>query len=489
MARSTVRARHTLANDPSTVERSQAGTLPAAAPAIPGDAGAPAGVQCGEVHMNMHSTIVATDSDHEAKRTATGSPVSWDEAMTAYEQAHAEAEAFTPIWNELCEKEREGILAIPHATFRPDPHAGRSDPVSTADDSYVKDARRLVREVATGKCRLETETYPSLKEHFELCKEVAAAADERDAKIEALLVSLGMDEAEAKMEALGERQYETEWALLEMPAPDSAALLWKLEKLMLLEDGSCPPWGGRAIGPALNDARRLLGDRGRDDVLHAAWERRIEALSVYNALPHSEKDGEPYTPEEAAQWAIIDAAEDVIRSTVASTPEGVAIQLWTLMGHSVSQREDEEATHRRDLDYFEARGNKLDWAERLTVAALRSLQAQPADPKRAEEIAYLRVARAWVDRWRALGGSFGFICDADGQPGQLHRGMPLDLDRWEPTDKGRDDIRFRLIEEKHHAGAILALEGLMEMVPGLQDAVREIGGRDAFTLRAQGGEA
>ncbi|MEO6151868.1 MAG: hypothetical protein ABIT09_01245 [Croceibacterium sp.] len=113
---------------------------------------------------------------------------------------------------------------------------------------------------------------------------------------------------------------------------------------------------------------------GGDTALTEAWNRRVAAFSAYNELPYSDTDGEPYTPEEAAQWAIINAAEDLIRSTDATTPNGIAIQLWTQFSHSVTDRMDEAATQRRDLAYFEAQGDRLDWTERLTLAALRSLQ-------------------------------------------------------------------------------------------------------------------
>jgi hypothetical protein len=115
-----------------------------------------------------------------------------------------------------------------------------------------------------------------------------------------------------------------------------------------------------------------------DARLEDAWARRADAFSVYSSLPHCEKDGEPYTPEERAQLAIIDEAEEVVRSAVAQTPRGVAIQLWTQLAHTVTSREHEAAAHRRDLAYFEAQGDTLDWAERLTIAAIRSLVAMEA---------------------------------------------------------------------------------------------------------------
>lgn len=114
-----------------------------------------------------------------------------------------------------------------------------------------------------------------------------------------------------------------------------------------------------------------------DASILAAWNRRIEAFRIYNALPYSEDGGKTYTPEEAAQWAIIDSAEEVIRSTPAKTPQGAAIQLWTALGHGITSRDDEAATRRRDLAYFEAKDGELDWTDRLTLAAIRSLERMP----------------------------------------------------------------------------------------------------------------
>lgn len=111
-----------------------------------------------------------------------------------------------------------------------------------------------------------------------------------------------------------------------------------------------------------------------DEALARAWERRVAAFQAYNALPFSEKAGETYTPAEAAQWSIIDEAEETIRATPSEGIEGVLVQLWTAFGHNQVSREDEQAAYRRDLDYFDKRDQDLDFVDRLTLAALRSLE-------------------------------------------------------------------------------------------------------------------
>jgi hypothetical protein len=109
----------------------------------------------------------------------------------------------------------------------------------------------------------------------------------------------------------------------------------------------------------------------------------------------------------------------------------------------------------------------------------------------AAEIAYLWVARAWMDRWKALGGNVGLSYDQEMKPVGVHRWMVADCDLWTPTDEGREDIppHVWLYRDEHHDGAVKALEGLLAMVPGLQNAVREIAGQEALARWALGKEA
>jgi hypothetical protein len=124
-----------------------------------------------------------------------------------------------------------------------------------------------------------------------------------------------------------------------------------------------------------------LGAEHPDAALIEAWERRSAAYKRYNLLPLSDEVGVPvgnYTQAEAAEWAIIDAAEEVIQSTVASTPEGVAIQLWAMLTHTVTHHDEERATLTRDLAFFNASDEDQDWTVRLILAAIRSLEGMGA---------------------------------------------------------------------------------------------------------------
>ncbi|MDP9412805.1 MAG: hypothetical protein M3Q08_01665 [Pseudomonadota bacterium] len=181
----------------------------------------------------------------------------WDRAFAAYKAASAEDQAFNAVFDRLYARCKAAEEAIPHNVLRPDPYTGQATPVSTADRMFVQHARSWVEKITAGTMKLDP--LSSLQEHYQLCQEVAAAADERDAKVEAVRARFGMDDAEEKWEALGQRAYEAEWALMEIPAPDAPALLFKLEKLLEVErDGSTAPWAERAVRQTIADARRLL---------------------------------------------------------------------------------------------------------------------------------------------------------------------------------------------------------------------------------------
>ena len=113
-----------------------------------------------------------------------------------------------------------------------------------------------------------------------------------------------------------------------------------------------------------------------DAEIIAAWRTRKAAYARYNVLPYAEDDS-TYTPAEAACWAIIDRAEETIRSAVARTPRGAAVQLWVALQHSLTQRADDEAAQSANLAYF-TDDSERDWTQRMTLAALRSLAAQGA---------------------------------------------------------------------------------------------------------------
>jgi hypothetical protein len=112
-----------------------------------------------------------------------------------------------------------------------------------------------------------------------------------------------------------------------------------------------------------------------DAAILAAWGHRSVASAIYSGLPFSDCPNAAYTPEEKEQVDIMDAAEEVIRAAVATTPQGVAVQLWTALAHIEQDRDPETAINIMDLDWFLLDEGRFDWSTRLILAALKSLRA------------------------------------------------------------------------------------------------------------------
>lgn len=119
-----------------------------------------------------------------------------------------------------------------------------------------------------------------------------------------------------------------------------------------------------------------------DAAILAAWDRRAATYVAYNALAfigtdkwgNSERD----EAEEERLWAIIDEAEAVIRSTTATTPQGLEAQIWTALYHSTTAPWLDDLTHARDLAAVAARDSELDWNQRFMLAALKSVRSMGA---------------------------------------------------------------------------------------------------------------
>lgn len=111
-----------------------------------------------------------------------------------------------------------------------------------------------------------------------------------------------------------------------------------------------------------------------DAAILAAWDRRAAAFLAVRALPDDSTTGGE-TDAQAAQWAIIDAAEAEIVTSVATTARGAESQLWCAAVYQFDSAEDEGPCYRADLDYFTAQGDRRDWKDRLLIAAIRSLRA------------------------------------------------------------------------------------------------------------------
>ncbi len=112
-----------------------------------------------------------------------------------------------------------------------------------------------------------------------------------------------------------------------------------------------------------------------DSAIISAWNRRAAAYSAYWALGDTSRDYQ----NEHRLMVIVDEAEAVIRNATATTPLGVEMQIWTALYHFQSgSLEDDAASLRRDLAYFEAKNDDLDWNEGLLISAIRSVRCLEA---------------------------------------------------------------------------------------------------------------
>lgn len=127
------------------------------------------------------------------------------------------------------------------------------------------------------------------------------------------------------------------------------------------------------------------------------------------------------------------------------------------------------------------------------IAAPALAETQPEDGDRYQlgfdsgsEIATLHMARAWIDRWKAAGGSFGISWNADGSFRSILRGMAEPC-IWTPTDEGNPQLEPHqwLTDSAHQRGAVKVLDSLLTLVPGLQDAVMEIVGYQLLATDAR----
>lgn len=111
-----------------------------------------------------------------------------------------------------------------------------------------------------------------------------------------------------------------------------------------------------------------------DAAILQAWERRKAAYA------RSFEIGDSQAPEHHACMDIVDAAETVIQSTIATTPGGVAVQAWVALWHNscIDENDHFVAATEGNLQFFLELGSRLDWELRLHVAVLRSLVSMGA---------------------------------------------------------------------------------------------------------------
>lgn len=195
-----------------------------------------------------------------------------------------------------------------------------------------------------------------------------------------------------------------------------------------------------------------------------AWEHRKAAFEIYDGLPHSDEPGSVYTPAEREQLDIIDECEDIINSTAARTPLGIEIKLWVALCHDITDREEEAAANRANLEWFAGKEAELDWPKRVVISAIRSLKAM-ADEQR-------QFAETWLKLWTDKGGSV-FLEPA----GKAQIGFPVyDLshsyEKAAHRREGPGAERNEWWDDGHYYGSMNALHAALTAHPGGADMLK-----------------
>lgn len=146
----------------------------------------------------------------------------WDAAVAELARAQAAADAFTTKVERINDAFDRLKSKVPHVEV-PNPYGPPSSKTSTANHHHVQWARGSARDVRY----LEECAYETHRSEMALVD----AANAREAKIARIDARLGYSASNDHHDALCEAICDAEQRLLNIPAPDGDALLWKINKL------------------------------------------------------------------------------------------------------------------------------------------------------------------------------------------------------------------------------------------------------------------
>jgi len=174
----------------------------------------------------------------------------WEKALAAYNEVKAEDAAFSAryriAWKQ-CDAELE---RLPHIT---------SGHYSTAHWDQVEYCRREVKALDEGRVRYDP--LPDLIEKEQNMRALVAGDDQRKAAIQAIRDRYDMDALDDRSDELGDRICERERELMHTPAPDLAALRWKLDFITQEakeDDGCLPAYTSDFVRQMLADIAALM---------------------------------------------------------------------------------------------------------------------------------------------------------------------------------------------------------------------------------------
>ena len=168
----------------------------------------------------------------------------WDRAMAAYERANSVSDAFDSKLERVWKAHEAAVADVPHITSG---DIGYGHEVSTAKHDRMHWLRADMASVRY----LEPCAYADHKARQQFLDK----ADKREAVIAEIDARTGYSAAHAESERLCAAIGEAETVLLDMPAPDGEALLWKVNRLYAPGEGI---WTEGVEDQTIADLHRFL---------------------------------------------------------------------------------------------------------------------------------------------------------------------------------------------------------------------------------------
>jgi hypothetical protein len=113
-----------------------------------------------------------------------------------------------------------------------------------------------------------------------------------------------------------------------------------------------------------------------DIAIIAAWEAFKAAHTDLDQMDDDLLGTE--TEQENAIWNRVDAAEQIVLQTPATTPQGLQCKLMVALYHRLSQRIYSKALLAGLFEALEAKERGMDWPDRLLFSAIQSLRRMEA---------------------------------------------------------------------------------------------------------------
>lgn len=169
----------------------------------------------------------------------------WDRAMRHFKHCEAAVAAFEPHWNRAEKAHMEALKSVPHwsVTYPDGRTRSTADTLSCKAAIYSAEKSSYIEFAALPYHRADVALA-------DLYKKRQSAIEQ----IEQIEHSTGFERVNSHYDELVDRMCDARWALMAMPAPHNAALLWKLEYLM--EDTA---YADDCVEQPIADMRRLLG--------------------------------------------------------------------------------------------------------------------------------------------------------------------------------------------------------------------------------------